>query len=86
MRTPDYPAVETPDLLLAAFERANDAVVIVDSDLHVSHFNTAAELLWGLNRTEMLGCHVGRLGLGDLQQHPIATSASDRINGGDTIQ
>jgi diguanylate cyclase (GGDEF)-like protein/PAS domain S-box-containing protein len=86
MRAPDYPAVETPDLLLAALERANDAVVIVDSDLHVTHFNAAAELIWGLNRAEILGCHVGGLKLGDLQQHPIATSASDRVNGGDTVQ
>jgi diguanylate cyclase (GGDEF)-like protein/PAS domain S-box-containing protein len=86
MRAPDYPAVETPDLLLAAFERANDAVVIVDSDLHVSHFNAAAELIWGLNRAEMLGCHISRLGLGDLQQHPIATPASGQVNGGDTVQ
>ena len=86
MRAPDYPAVETPDLLLAAFERANDAVVIVNSDLHVTHFNAAAELIWGLNRAEILGRHVGRLELGDLQQHPVATSAPDRVNGGDTIQ
>ena len=85
MRAPDYPAVETPNLLVAAFERANDAVVIVDSDLHVSHFNAAAELIWGLNRAELLGCHVSRLGLGDLQQHPMATPASGRVNGGDTI-
>ena len=85
MRAPDYPAVETPNLLVAAFERANDAVVIVDSDLHVSHFNAAAELIWGLNRAELLGCHVSRLGLGDLQQHPMATPASGRVNGGDAI-
>ena len=43
MRAPDYPALETPDLLLAALERANDAVVIIDSDLHVSHCNAAAK-------------------------------------------
>ncbi len=86
MRAPDYPALETPDLLLAAFERANDAVVIIDSDLHVSHCNAAAELIWGLDRAEMLGCHVSRLGLGDLQRHPTATSASGQVEGGDTIQ
>ena len=47
MRTHDSPAVETPDFLLAALERANDAVVIVDSDLHVRCFDAAAELIWG---------------------------------------
>lgn len=46
MHTRDYPVVEAPDFLLAALERANDAVVIVDSDLRVSHFNAAAELIW----------------------------------------
>ena len=45
MRAHDYPAVETPDFLLAALERANEAVVIVDGDLHVRHFNAAAELI-----------------------------------------
>jgi diguanylate cyclase (GGDEF)-like protein/PAS domain S-box-containing protein len=66
MNAREYPLVETPDVLLAALERAKDAVVIVDSDLRVSHFNAAAELIWGLDRTEVLGSHVGRLGLGDL--------------------
>ena len=86
MRAHDYPVAETPDLLLAAFERANDAVVIVDSDLHVTHFNAAAELIWGLNRAEILGRHVGRLELGDLQQHPVATSATTGPTGRDTVQ
>src|SRR3984957_19751402 len=82
----DYPAVETPDLLLAAFEQANDAVVIIDGDLHVSHSNAAAELIWGLDRAEILGCHVSRLGLGDLPQHAIATPAPGRVIGGDAIE
>ena len=85
MHTRNYPvpAVETPDFLLAALERANDAVVIVDSDLRVSHFNAAAERIWGQDRAEVLGRHVSRLGLGDLQQHQVATPASDQLNGGD---
>ena len=33
----DTAVVETPDFLLAALERAGDAVVIVDRDLHVSY-------------------------------------------------
>ena len=64
----DIPAVETPDFLLAALERANDAVVIVDRDLHVSFFNAAAELIWGLDRAEVVGHHVSHLGLDELQQ------------------
>ena len=63
MDTRDYPVVEspvveTPDFLLAALERANDAVVIVDSDLRVSHFNAAAELIWGQDRANVL--EIGR--------------------------
>jgi PAS domain S-box-containing protein len=79
MHTRDYPVVEAPDFLLAALERANDAMVIVDSNLHVSYFNAAAELIWGLDRAEVLGRHVSRLGLRDLQQHHIATPASHDV-------
>lgn len=86
MRTHDYPVVEAPDFRLAALERASDAVVIVDCDLHVSYFNAAAELIWGLDRTEVLGCHVSCLGLKDLRQHHVATPASGQINGDDAIQ
>jgi diguanylate cyclase (GGDEF)-like protein/PAS domain S-box-containing protein len=66
MRANDYPMAETPDLLLAALERANDAVVIIDDNLRVSHLNAAAERIWGLDRAEMQGCHVSDLGLKDL--------------------
>ena len=60
--------VETPDFLRAALERASDAVVIVDRDLQISFFNAAAEQIWGLRRTEVLGHHVGLLGLDELQR------------------
>ncbi|QWG21433.1 EAL domain-containing protein [Bradyrhizobium sediminis] len=86
MRTRDCPVVETPDFLLAALERANDAVVIIDSDLHVSYFNAAAELIWRLDRTEVLGRHVSCLGLEELRQQSVATPASDQIGGDDAIQ
>jgi PAS domain S-box-containing protein len=82
MRAHDYPEAETPDLLLAALERSNDAVVIADGDLRVSHFNAAAELIWEMDRAEVLGCHVSRLGLENLQQ--LAASASGQVN--DTIK
>ena len=59
-------SVETPDVLLAALERANDAVVIIDGDERVSHFNPAAEIIWGLDRAEVLDCHASCLGLSDL--------------------
>ncbi len=51
----DYLGIEDPELLLAALERANDAVVIVDGELRVSHFNAAAEQIFGLDRADVLG-------------------------------
>src|SRR6267378_3311533 len=68
MNERDTPAVETPDFLLAALERAHEAVVIVDRDLQVSFFNAAAELIWGLDRAEVVGHHVSHLGLGELHR------------------
>src|SRR6478735_646422 len=64
----DSPAAETAEFLLAALERTNDAVVILDHDLCVSHFNAAAEVIWGLGRAEIVGRHADGLGLKDLQQ------------------
>jgi diguanylate cyclase (GGDEF)-like protein/PAS domain S-box-containing protein len=86
MLTHDGAMVEAPDVLLAALERANDALVIVDSDLHVSHVNAAAERIFGLDRADMLGCHAGDLGLKDLQDRHVATPASDPVNGRDTVE
>src|ERR1700722_17542099 len=66
MRMQDYPVAETPDLLLVALELANDAVVVIDDNLRVSHLNAAAERIWGLDRKEMQGCLASDLGLKDL--------------------
>ena len=85
MRAHDTPVVETSDFLLAALERANEAVVIADGDLRVSHFNAAAERIWGLDRAEVLGCEVSRLGLGDLRQQ-VAALDSGQVDGDDTTQ
>ena len=43
MHASDYFTVDTPEFLLAALEQASEAVVIIDGDLRVSHFNAAAE-------------------------------------------
>ncbi|WP_291867392.1 EAL domain-containing protein [Bradyrhizobium sp.] len=81
-----YDGPEAPDFLLAALERASDAVVLVDSDLHVSYFNAAAELIWGRDRAEVLGRHVSGLGLKELGEHEVATPASARSNVDDVIR
>src|ERR1700746_1036766 len=57
-----------PGVLLAALERANEAILIVDDDLRVNHFNAAAELIWGMDRAEVLGGHASCLGLSDLHK------------------
>lgn len=63
----DNPEFETPDFLLAALERVNDAVVIVGADLNVRYLNAAAELIWEQDRAEVLGRHICQLGLTELQ-------------------
>jgi diguanylate cyclase (GGDEF)-like protein/PAS domain S-box-containing protein len=67
MRASDYPAVDTPEFLLAALEQASEAVVIIDGDLRVSHFNAAAESIWGVAREDILGLDASCLGLTDLR-------------------
>ena len=71
MSVHDRPAVESSDVLLAAIERANDAVVILDQDHRVCHFNASAERIWGLARAEILGRPAGTLGLNDLDEDQI---------------
>jgi PAS domain S-box-containing protein len=85
MPASDTAVSEDPDILLAAIERAGEAVVIVDRDHHVSHFNAAAERIWRLNRADLLGRHVGRLGLGDLPSDQVAAPAEAPINGENAI-
>ena len=67
MRASDCPTVDTSEFLLAALEQASEAVVIIDSDLHVSHFNAAAESIWGVARDDILGLEASCLGLTDLR-------------------
>ena len=50
MRASDRPTVDTSEFLLAALEQTSEAVVVIDSDLRVSHFNAAAESIWGVTR------------------------------------
>jgi diguanylate cyclase (GGDEF)-like protein/PAS domain S-box-containing protein len=73
MRASDCPTVETPEFLLAALEQASEAVVIIDGDLRVSHFNAAAESTWGVAREDILGLDASCLGLTDLGQNSEIT-------------
>ncbi|MHB0769175.1 EAL domain-containing protein [Bradyrhizobium sp. 5.13L] len=72
MSASDCPVTETPNVLLAALERAEDAVVIVDGARRITHFNAAAERLWKLARAEVLGRDAEILALKCLHADPIA--------------
>jgi diguanylate cyclase (GGDEF)-like protein/PAS domain S-box-containing protein len=66
MHANDNVAVDSADVLLAALARANDAVVILDQEHHVTHFNAAAELIWAMPAADVLGRHAAQLGLRQL--------------------
>src|SRR5271169_6871507 len=66
-----------PDILLAALERANDAVVVLDGELRVAHFNAAAEQIWKLDRSEVLGRHISCLGVRELEVAEAAIASAD---------
>jgi len=66
MGSSDTREVDTSEFLLAALEQATEAVVLIDSELHVSHFNAAAESIWGIARDDILGLDASCLGLIDL--------------------
>jgi diguanylate cyclase (GGDEF)-like protein/PAS domain S-box-containing protein len=68
MSVHDRPLLESTDVLLAALEQANDAVVILDQDHRITHFNASAERIWGIGRAEVLGRPAGALGLHDLDE------------------
>ncbi|MGL9621190.1 EAL domain-containing protein [Bradyrhizobium sp. U531] len=72
MSAPDCPAIEMPEVLLAALDQADDAVVIVTEDGRIVHFNAAAEQIWRLARADVLGGDVGILTLKCLQAEPGA--------------
>ena len=85
MRASDHPTVETTEFLLAALEQASEAVVIVDSDLRIRHFNAAAEKIWGVRRADVLGCDARCLGFNDLQ-NSAESEITIRRNDGSRIR
>ncbi|WP_245284091.1 diguanylate cyclase domain-containing protein [Bradyrhizobium sp. Cp5.3] len=71
MSASDCLVTETPDVLRAALERADDGVVILDSAHRITHFNTAAERIWKLARADVLGRDAAALSLTCLQADPV---------------
>ena len=78
----DDPRCVTADVLLAALDCASDGVLILDDDLHVRHVNAAAESIWGLDRVELIGSPVGRLGLEELERC-LAAAIAAQASGAD---
>jgi len=74
--------MENSDVLLAAFERANEAVVILDQDHRVTHINASAERIWGIARAAILGRPAGVLGLKDLGEDGRTELTITRPDGG----
>src|SRR5262249_55611459 len=73
------------DVLQAALDCASDGVLILDCDFHIRHLNPAAASIWGVERTELAGSHVGRLGLEDLMRHlalaiPAQAPSRERVD------
>jgi diguanylate cyclase (GGDEF)-like protein/PAS domain S-box-containing protein len=60
---------EAAKALLATFEQAVDAVVIVGGEHDIRHFNGAAERLWGYDRNEVLGREVVALVPAEMRAH-----------------
>ncbi|WP_177195770.1 EAL domain-containing protein [Bradyrhizobium sp. OK095] len=70
---------EIPDVLRAALECADDAIIIVDDAHRITHFNAAAERIWRLARAEVLGGDAAVLTLKCLQADTI-TDFRDEIS------
>ena len=69
MHTDSHHSEETPEFLLAALEQAIDGVVIIDANNNITHFNAAAERLWGYPRDEVLGRNISCLVPVHMQAH-----------------
>jgi diguanylate cyclase (GGDEF)-like protein/PAS domain S-box-containing protein len=81
MHAISHAMTETPDVLQAALERSNDAVVIVDGNFHVEQFNATAEHIWEMSRAEVLGRHVSCLGLQQLRRYQVVSAADCEADG-----
>jgi diguanylate cyclase (GGDEF)-like protein/PAS domain S-box-containing protein len=81
MHTDSHSSEANPEFLLAALEQAIDAVVIIDSNNNVTHFNAAAEQLWGYARDEVIGRNVSCLVPTHIQAHHNGYIEANRTTG-----
>ena len=81
MRTSDHSIVDTSEFLLAALEQASEAIVIVDSNFRIRHFNAAAKSIWGVQRTDVLGCDARGIGFNELHHGAVSEIRIPRRDG-----
>jgi len=81
MHTNGHHSEEAPEFLLPALEQAIDAVVIIDSNNNVTHFNGAAERMWGYPRDEVLGRNVSCLVPPHIRAHHDGYIEANRTTG-----
>src|SRR6478609_5740260 len=72
---------DTARSLLAGLEQAIDAVVMIDAQNNVTHFNAAAERIWGYRRDEVLGRNISMLVPMPFRRHHDEYIASNRTTG-----
>ncbi|RXH19276.1 EAL domain-containing protein [Bradyrhizobium guangzhouense] len=71
MSVSDCPVTETPDVLRAVLECADDGIVIVDDAHRITYFNAGAERIWKLARADVLGGDAAILTLKCLHADPV---------------
>ena len=72
---------DTTRSLLAGLEQAIDAVVMIDAQNNVTHFNAAAERIWGYDRDEVLGNNISMLVPMPFRRHHDEYIANNRTTG-----
>lgn len=72
---------DTTRSLLAGLEQAIDAFVMIDAQNNVTHFNAAAEKMWGYNRDEVLGNNISMLVPTPFRRHHDEYIANNRTTG-----
>lgn len=81
MRMANVHGEDTTASVLAGLEQAIDAVVMIDGSNMVTHFNAAAERMWGYDRSEVLGKNVSFLVPTEIKGRHDSYIAANRTTG-----
>src|SRR5690606_21751433 len=69
------------EIFIQTLEQAVDSVVVIDRHNHVLLFNRAAEQLWGLDRSQVIGHNVNQLVPPDIRAHHDGYIEANRRTG-----